>query len=140
MISSVLTLLLAATAVQTDTTRTAREAYTRCLRAFVEQSVRDRMAADAFNTAYAQQCTGQERALRTAVIARETSTRATRATAEESASMEVDDAKANFRELFDMSQPAPVAQAAASAEAPATPAAAPATPAAQPAAATTTPQ
>lgn len=111
MIASILVLPFAALAMQgaSDTTRTAREAYTGCLRGFVERSLESRMTAEAFNTAYPQQCTAQEAAYRAAVIQRETATRATRATAEQSAIDAIDEAKLNFRERFEMELPAPAA-------------------------------
>ena len=147
MISSVLALLLAATAVQSDATRTAREAYTGCLRTYVDRGANDRMAPAAFVSAYPQQCTAQESAYRDAIVRRETANRATRADAQEAAQMEIDDARTNFYERFAMSLPEgtsmPDPQAAATATAAAAPApaaTATATPAAQPASATTTPQ
>ena len=146
MISSVLTLLLAATSAQaSDTTRTARMAFTACLRTYVDHSAEARMAPAAFTAAYPQQCSAQETAFRAAVIARENGLRATRANAEQSARDEIEEARTNFRERFEMSMPAtpataPAAAPVATAEA-AAPAAAPAvTPAATPASATTTPQ
>jgi len=137
MISSVLGVLAAAAAMQpADTTRTQREAYTGCLRGFVQSSLDQRMTAEAFQTAFPQACPQQEAAYRAAVIARESAMRATRANAAESANTEIEDARFNFRERFEMATPA-----AAPAPAPAAPAAAaPAAPPAQPAAATTTPQ
>lgn len=134
MISSVLALLVAATAVQADTTRTAREAYTTCLRNFVNQGVQNRMSQADFTAQFPQQCLPQEQVFRAAVIARENALRATRANAEQAARDEIEEARLNFSERFEMSQPAPAAQAAAA------PAGTEATPAAQPAAATTTPQ
>jgi hypothetical protein len=100
MVSSVLVLLLAVSATQSDTTRTSREAYTRCLRAFMQHSVEGRMAVDAFNTALATTCTAEKTAFHDAVVRRETGSRATRATAERSATEEVDEATTNFRELY----------------------------------------
>jgi len=129
MISAVLTLLLAASAAQSDTTRTAREAYTACLRGYVQRSLDARMSAADFAAAFPQQCTQQEAGFRSAVIARENALRATRANAEQAATDEIDEAKLNFRERFEMATPAAPA---------ATPAAA--TPQPTPAAATTTPQ
>jgi len=85
-----------------DTTRTAREAYTRCLRAFETRSVESRMAVDAFNTALATACTAEKTAYHDAVVRRETATRATRATAEQSATEELNDALTNSRERFEM--------------------------------------
>lgn len=141
MISSVLSLLLAASAAQaSDTTRTSREAYTGCLRGFVNRSVQSGMSAADFAAAFPQQCTLQETAFRTAVIARENALRATRANSEQAARDEIDEARTNFRERFEMSQPAPAAPAAQPAAAPAAAASAPPTPQASPASATTTPQ
>ena len=146
MISSVLTLLLAATSAQaSDTTRSARMAFTACLRTYVDHSAETGMAPAAFAAAYPQQCSTQEAAFRAAVIARENGLRATRANAEQSARDEIEEARVNFRERFEMSMPAPAATPAAApvataAAAPAPEAATPATPAATPASATTTPQ
>lgn len=148
MISSVLTLLLAASSAQaSDTTRTARMAYTACLRTFVDQSAGAGMSAADFSAAFPRQCPAQEAAYRAAVIARESAIRATRANAEQAARDEIDEAKTNMRERFEMSQPEPAATPAAAPVATAdaaAPAAAPAatpgaTPAATPASATTSP-
>jgi hypothetical protein len=101
MISSVLALLAAAAAAQaSDTTRSAREAFTACLRTYVNQSIDARKTSETFEAEYSQQCTAQERAFRDAVIRRDTAMRATRSTAEESAQLEVEDARANFSERF----------------------------------------
>jgi hypothetical protein len=135
MISSVLALAMAASMQPADTTRAAREAFTGCLRSYVDGRVQARMPAAEFATAYPQQCTAQEQAYRAAVIARETASRISRADAEESAGLEIEDARTNFSERFDMAQPAaaPAQQAAAPAAAPAAQAAAQQTPAPQPA-------
>jgi len=133
MISSVLALVAAASAAQaSDTTRTSREAFTACLRGFVDHSVEERTTLEAFRAAFPQQCATQETAFRDAIIRRDTAMRATRASAQESAQLEVDDARANFADRFEASLPP--APATASAAAPA----ATATPAATPASATTT--
>ena len=101
MMSSVLALIAAAGAFQaSDTTRTAREAFTACLRAYVDQSVRSGMNAATFEAEYPQQCSAQETAFREAVIRRDTAMRATRANAEESARLEIEDARANFSDRF----------------------------------------
>lgn len=103
MISTVFVMALAAMQpVASDTTRAARQAFTACLRAYVEQSTTARMPAADFAAAYPQQCTQQEAAFRAAVIQRETSTRATRANAEQAARDEVDEARTNFRERYEM--------------------------------------
>ena len=101
MISSVLALVAAASAAQaSDTTRTAREAFTACLRTYVNRSIEARTEPAAFETAYPQQCTAQETAFREAIIRRDTAMRSTRNSAEESARLEIEDARANFSERF----------------------------------------
>jgi hypothetical protein len=104
MISAVIAMALAAAPAQaSDTTRSAREAFTACLRAFVESSIQANKSAETFQSEYPQQCATQERAFRDAVIHRDTANRATRANAEESANLEVEDARVNFSERFEMS-------------------------------------
>ena len=141
MISTVIAMVLATQA--TDTTRAARESFTACLRTYVNQSIAAGTSMADFRTAYPQQCTAQQSAFREAVLRRETALRATRANAEQQASMEIDDARTNFGERFEMSMtPEPGAQQQAAAQ----PAAAQpavqttAQPAVQPAAQTTAPQ
>ena len=102
MISSVLVLVALASAAQaSDTTRTAREAFTACLRNYVNQSIDARKTVQSFTAEYPQQCTAQETAFREAIIRRDTAMRATRATAEDSARMEIEDARTNFSERFE---------------------------------------
>jgi hypothetical protein len=132
MISSVLALAMAASMQPADTTRAAREAFTGCLRTYVDRSVSARMPVAEFTTAYPTQCSAQEQAYRAAVIARETASRVSRADAEESAGMEIDDARTNFRDRYDMAQPTPPPAAAAAPAAQAAAQPAP-TPAPQPA-------
>ena len=154
MISSVLAVAMAAYMQPADTTRASREAFTACLRAYVERSSNARMSASDFATAYPQQCAAEQTAYRDAVIRREVASRSSRSDAEESAGLEIEDQRTNFRERFDMyAAPAASAQtqtaaapaAPATRTATATPAATQAsatpaaTPAAQPAAAQTTP-
>lgn len=101
MISSVLALTLAASAAQaSDTTRESREAFTACLREYVTRSLEARTPAATFEAEYPQQCTAQEAAFRAAVIRRDTAMRATRAGAEDSANLEIEDARTNFSERF----------------------------------------
>ena len=88
-----------------DPSASARNAYTRCLRQFMDRSLNERMSPTDFRAALPQQCTQQEQAFRQALIAREASFRTPRAEAEETATMEVDDARANFVELFENNQP-----------------------------------
>jgi phenylalanyl-tRNA synthetase alpha subunit len=141
MISTALTLIAATLSMQaSDTTRAAREGFTRCLRTFVESSAHASKTLEQFNAEFPQACATQQAAFRQAIIARDMSSRSTRAGAEEAANLEVEDARANFNDLFQMSIPpqqtaaAPAAPAAAAAAAPAHP-----TVAAQPASHTTGP-
>jgi len=131
MISTALMLLSAAAAMQaSDTTRASREAFQRCLGTFVDGAIRERKPLDEFNTAFPQACAAEEQAFRRTIIARDTANRATRAGAEDAANLEVEDARFNFNDRFQASQPAqPRTQQAAQTT----------TPAAQTAAQTTTP-
>ena len=158
MISSVLAVAMAASMQPADTTRASREAFTGCLRAWVDRVTQSRMPQAEFQTAYPQQCTAQQATYRAAIIARERASRMSQADAEESATMEIDDHRLNFRERYEMAlvpaggqtqtaaAPAPApAPAVAGATPAATPASAPAagpsaTPAPTPAAQTTPPR
>jgi hypothetical protein len=101
MISFMLALIAAASAAQaSDSTRAAREAFTLCLRTFVNRSLDANTDAPTFETQYPQQCTTQEAAFREAIIRRDMAMRSTRATAEDSARLEIEDARANFSERF----------------------------------------
>lgn len=138
MISSVLVVAMAVFWQPADTTRASREAFTACLRGYIERAATAHTSAADFATAYPQQCTTQETAFRAAIVARERASRASQADAEESANLEIEDARTNFSERFAMSLPATPAAAPATATAAATPATTPAaTPAARPAAAST---
>ncbi len=152
MISSVLVVAMAVSVQPTDTTRASREAFTGCLRTYVERVTQNRLPPAEFATAYPQQCTTQQTAFRDAIIRRERASRMSQADAEESATTEIDDARLNFRERYEMalgpvptntqtaSTPAPAATPAATPAAVTTPATTPAaTPAPTPAAQTTTP-
>lgn len=103
MISAVLALAAAASAGQaTDTTRASREAFTACLRRYVNSSIEASKPLEEFQAEYPQQCSAEENAFRQAVIAREQTLRATRANAEEQANLEIEDARINFSERFEM--------------------------------------
>lgn len=133
MISTALALASAALAMQaSDTTRASREAFTSCLNTFVTQAVRANKSQAEFDTAFPQACPAEQAAFRAAIIRRDTAMRATRASAEDAANLEVEDARFNFADRFAMAQPAqprpaqqPAAQSA-SAQAPAQPTAQPA--------------
>lgn len=152
MISSVLAAGMALWMQPADTTRASREAFTGCMRTYVDSAMSRRATQADFDAAFPQQCTAQQTAFRTAVIARERASRSTQAQAEESASMEIEDARTNFHDRFEAAPatataaatpPAAAAAPAATATAAAAPAPAPATtatPPATPASATTPPR
>ena len=127
MISSVLVVAMAVMWQPTDTTRASREAFTGCLRTYVDRAANAHTSQADFTTAYPQQCATQEAAFRAAIVARERASRASQADAQESANLEIEDARTNFSERFAMSlPPTPPAGAAPAATAAATPAATPA--------------
>lgn len=136
MISTALVLISFSMSMQaSDTTRAARETFTRCLRVFVDNSTRDHKTLVQFNSEFPGACANEQNAFRQAIIQRDMAMRSTRASAEEGANLEVEDARANFNDIFQMSLPPE--QVARSAPAPAAAAPAQPTVAAQPAAATT---
>lgn len=143
MISTALALAAAMMLQASDTTRASREAFAHCLGHFIDTELHANKTLDQFNAEYPQACATEQAAFRQAIIARDTASRATRASAEDGANLEVEDARANFSDRFQMQLPpaqvahaapapaaAPAGQptvAAQNASAPATPA-----PAAQP--------
>ncbi|HEV2816061.1 MAG TPA: hypothetical protein VGW40_02400 [Allosphingosinicella sp.] len=111
-------LLSAAAAMQaSDTTRASREAFQRCLGTFVDGAIRANKTIEVFNTEFPQACAAEEQAFRRAIIARDTANRATRAGAEDAANLEVEDARFNFNDRFQMAQPATPRRPAAAAPA-----------------------
>jgi hypothetical protein len=136
MISAALVLITASMSMQaSDTTRAARETFTHCLRVFVDNSTRDHKTLAQFNGDFPGACANEQNAFRQAIIQRDMASRSTRANAEEGANLEVEDARANFNDIFQMSLPAE--QVAHAAPAPAATAPSQPTVAAQPAAAAT---
>ncbi|HYJ52659.1 MAG TPA: hypothetical protein VEW04_05760 [Allosphingosinicella sp.] len=119
--------------MQSDTTRASREAFTRCLGRFVDASMEASKTTEQFNAEFPQACATEQAAFRASIIARDTASRSTRASAEGSANAEIEDARFNFNDRFQGAQPQQQASAAPAAR----PAATPATPAAQTAAQTT---
>jgi len=89
-------------ALQPDPTRAPRDAYTSCLRTFMEKSVKDKTSAGDFEAALAKQCTEQERALRTAIQAREKSFKTPAADVDQIVTDELEDARGNIKQLFEM--------------------------------------
>ncbi|HEV2865926.1 MAG TPA: hypothetical protein VGX37_05380 [Allosphingosinicella sp.] len=112
MMISMFAMAAAATAMQSDTTRASREAFTACLRTYVNQSIEAGKSQADFDRDYPQQCTQQQAAFRSAVVARETALRATRGNAESQADLEIEDARVNFSERFEPPRGAQQAQAA----------------------------
>jgi hypothetical protein len=107
MISTALALASAAFAMQaSDTTRASREAFTSCLGAFVTRAVSSHKSQADFDTEFPQACPAELAAFRAAIIRRDTALRATRASAEDAANLEVEDARFNFADRFAMAQPA----------------------------------
>ena len=104
VVTSLLAALLATASAQQvrDASTQARDAYTACLRQFMERSTRDRMALSAFTEALPQQCTAQEQAFRAAIRTREAGFRTPAAEIQEIADQEIEDARANIREIFEM--------------------------------------
>ena len=132
MISTALLVFAAAFSMQaSDTTRASREAFQRCLGTFVDGAIRAHKTLDEFNAAFPQACATEQGAFRQAIIARDSASRATRAGANEAADLEVEDARFNFNDRFQMAQPATQTAHAAPAPAASQPAAA-AQPASQP--------
>jgi hypothetical protein len=128
----------AAFEMQSDTTRASRETFTTCLRRFVDSSLESGKTLDQFRTAFPAACAAEQTAFREAIIRRDMASRATRASAEDSANLEVEDARVNFNDRFEMSMTPRQAAAAPAARPAAAPAAQTAaqtapTPAAQPA-------
>ncbi len=104
MIASTLLAFAAMSAAQpNDPSRGARDAYTGCLRTFMQRGVRERMTESAFTEALPTQCADQERAFRQAIAAREQTYRTPAAEIEQIAADEINDARTNTREMFAMS-------------------------------------
>lgn len=104
MIAHTLVAIAALAAAQQvrDAATTARDAYTACLREFMQASLRDRMAQDAFDAALPQQCAAQLSAFREALRAREVGFRTPAGEIDEILNQEVEDARANMRETYAM--------------------------------------
>jgi hypothetical protein len=92
-------------ALQADPTRGPRDAYTRCLRAYMEKSVKEKATLEAFTAAFPQQCVEQENAYRTAVQSFQKSLRVPAAEIDEIIKEEVDTARDNTKQHFEMHLP-----------------------------------
>jgi hypothetical protein len=84
-----------------------RQQLSRCLRGFVDTKLEERIAPEAFDTAVAGACAQQEAAYRAAYIAAATRAGDPRTAAERDAGTEVEDLRANYKELFRNAQPEP---------------------------------
>jgi hypothetical protein len=90
-------------ALQADPTRAPRDAYTRCLRTFMEKSVKDKTSLSDFEAALPQQCSEQETAFRTAIQSREKNYKTPPSDVEQIVKDELDDARGNIKQIFQMS-------------------------------------
>lgn len=104
MLSSAFAAALALLSMQQvrDASTTTRDAYTECLRTYMNTAIRERTAADAFRAALPQQCQDQERAFRAAIAARERGFSTPASEVTQIANDEVEDARSNIRDLFEM--------------------------------------
>ncbi len=93
----------AAMTLQADTTRVPRDAYTRCLRTFMEKSVKDKASVSDFEAALPKQCADQESAFRTAIQAREKNFKTPAAEVEDIIKGELEDARGNIKQMFELS-------------------------------------
>ena len=97
MISSVLA--LAMLAQPADLPRVRKE-YSACLTDFMKKSLKEKAEDSAFETGIAAACSAQEQKFRAIVIATDTAARIKRADAEENATIEINDKRANATEMF----------------------------------------
>ena len=77
-----------------------RQQLSRCLRAFVDSKIAERMAGDAFDTALGGACAEQETAYRAAYVAAAVRAGDSRTAAERDAGLEVSDLRENYKGLF----------------------------------------
>ncbi|MDP8995358.1 MAG: hypothetical protein M3N07_10375 [Pseudomonadota bacterium] len=82
-----------------------RSQFSRCMRAFIDSKLEERMSPEAFDTAQASACSQQEAAYRSAYIAAAMRAGDNRAAAEEGAGIEIEDLRDNYKELFRNAQP-----------------------------------
>jgi hypothetical protein len=86
-------------ALQPDPTRAPRDAFTRCLFAYVDKAAQDRTSRPDFDTQFAQQCQNEEQSFRTAI--RASAGRMPAAEVEEIQKMEVEDSRLNAKARFE---------------------------------------
>lgn len=82
-----------------------RQQFSRCLRAFVDSKLEERMSVPDFDAALPGACGPQESAYRAAYIAAATRAGDQRSVAERDAQTEVEDLRDNYKEIFANAQP-----------------------------------
>lgn len=100
MISHVLVFALLAGPAQVTNLNQARKSYAGCLSTLLKTQLKDRVAPDAFETAIAQSCKTEETAFRSASVTTDVSMGTSRASAEESASFEINDMVDNTKQRY----------------------------------------
>jgi hypothetical protein len=99
MISTVLAMMVMAPP-SADVINRARLDYTRCLRATMKTSLKDKIDVAAFEAAAVAACAPKAQLLRTAIVAADTAAGIKRASAEENASADLEDILVNTRESY----------------------------------------
>lgn len=82
-----------------------REQFSRCLRAFVDSKLEERMSVSDFGTAIAGACSEQAARYRAAYIAAARRAGDSQARAEQDATVEVEDLRDNYKGMFENAQP-----------------------------------
>jgi hypothetical protein len=100
MISSVLALTLMTAAAQSDPVSVPRRSYNICLSNFMRTHLRQRTSETDFDAAVTGACQEQETALKTAIVQAAVRLGDSRAVAERDAAAEIEDYRANAREMF----------------------------------------
>jgi hypothetical protein len=99
MISAVLAMLVMAPP-SADVINRARLDYTRCLRATMKTSLKEKIDVAAFEAAVVPACAAKAQVLRTAIVAADTAAGIKRTAAEENASADLEDILLNTRESY----------------------------------------
>jgi len=89
-------------ALQSDPTRAPRDAYTSCLRTFMEKSVTEKASLTDFESALPKQCSEQESAFRAAIRSREKSYKTPAGEVDQIIKDELEDARGNIKQTFEM--------------------------------------
>ena len=100
MFSSMMALVAALAAAQSDPVNNARQAYNSCLRAYMRAQLEQRTDPAAFESALSSQCTDRGAAFTAALIQRDSRAGGGRARAEEDARMTMEDMRATTAEYY----------------------------------------